>query len=947
MKNNCFLIARLFKGYALFFLFFLITINTSVTFAQTGSISGVVTDKTTGETIVGASVVIEGTYTGTSTDFDGKFTLSNLPSGNTNLSITFISYEPVIVEKVRVEPGKTTFINVILEEVGLALDEVKVTARRVTHTEMSLISAIRTSNLVVSGISSQQISRSQDSDAAAVVKRVPGVTIVDNRFIMIRGLSERYNPTLLHNIPAPSMETDIRSFSFDIIPSNLLDRIMIYKSPSPDLPGDMAGGTVKVYTKSITDENFFSISYSSSYDETSSLKRFYQQTMGKNHWLGFNDRYNALPSEFPSNLRSLGTDQARIQEAGRMLNNNWVPNEVNAGLNHSFAIFGGYKFNLGKIEIGNVSAVTYSNGKSIDNILRKEYNAYDFDNNRSSVIYRFNDDKNSGKIRSGLLHNWAVNYGNNHKLEFINLFNQLNQTDYTYRTGPMYEFDYFADNHAFYQRYRGIYSGQLAGKHDLFNNKTTIEWAAGLSKSFMEEPDYRRFRSDLDDDNDELTLYIPTGAAATYFLGRFYSELNESTRTGLINLTQRITFKDKPNFIPEITVGVYYETKERSFDGRNLGYVRSNSTLFDQDLIYVTIDSLFHPDNINSTTGIKIDEQTNPSDSYNGSNLMQAAYAMVKIPITRKINLTGGVRVEDNVYKLNSYTLTNDPINVNNPTFDILPSFNLTYNYNDKSLVRLAAGKTLNRPEFRELAPFGFYDFSYNRVLVGNTGLVSASINNYEVRWEHYPSLGEIISLGFFYKDFFNPIELRFRDGGGTAGIKSFWPVNGGAYSLGTELEIRKSLSGMFNSQVLDRFTLLFNGAIIKSEISVGEGITEKRPMQGQSPYVFNSGIFYRDADRNLQVNILHNIIGPRIMIIGTAYIPDTYEMPRNHIDITVTKGFGKNLEIKLGISDLLKQPHILMQDANQDGVFDVKNDQIIEKYKPGTIFSFGLSYKL
>jgi TonB-dependent receptor len=932
----------------IFFIFVAICcLNSQQALAQSGTISGIVSDKKTGETIVGAAVVIEGTFIGTSTDFDGNFTLTNVPVGLVNLSVSFISYEPVIVEKIKIEAGKNSFINVLLEEASLALEEVQVTARRVTHTEMSLISSIRSSNLVVSGISSQQISRSQDSDAAAVVKRVPGVTIVDGRFIMIRGLSERYNPTLLHNIPAPSMETDIRSFSFDIIPSSLIDRILIFKSPSPDLPGDMAGGTIKIYTKSITDENFISVSYSNSYDETTSLKTFHQQALGKNHWLGFNNKYNSLPINFPSNLRSLGTDQARIQEAGRMLNNNWVPNELNAGLNHSFALFGGYRFKLGGIEIGNVTAITYSNSKSADDILRKEYNAYDFDFNRSSVIYEFNDDKNSGNIKSGLLHNWALNFGSNHKLEFINLFNQLNQTDYTFRTGPMYEFDYYANNHAYYQRYRGIYSGQLTGKHDFFNSKTTIEWTAGLSKSIMEEPDYRRFRSDIDEETGESTIYVPTGAAATYFLGRFYSELDETTKTGLINLTQRFTFRSKPNFIPELTIGVYYETKERSFDGRNLGYIRSNSTLFNQDLIYVSIDSLFHPDNINSTTGIKIDEQTNPSDSYKGSNLMQAAYAMVKIPITRKLNLTGGVRIEDNLYKLNSFSLTNDPINVNNPTLDILPSLNLSYNYNDKSLVRLAAGRTLNRPEFRELAPFGFYDFSYNRVLVGNISLVSASINNYEIRWEHYPSLGEIISLGVFYKDFFNPIELRFRDGGGTAGIKSFWPVNGGAYSLGTELEIRKSLSGIFDSKILDRFTLLFNGTIIKSEITVGDGATEKRPMQGQSPYVFNSGVFYRDAERKLQVNILHNIIGPRIMIIGTAYIPDTYEMPRHHIDITVTKGFGRNLEIKAGISDLLKQPHLLLQDANQDGVFDLKNDQIIEMYKPGAIFTLGLSYKL
>jgi TonB-dependent receptor len=921
-----------------------ISLHSQITSAQSGTLQGVVTDKVTGETIIGANVVIEGTTIGTSTDLNGEFKL-NAPSGTHNIQVSFISYETVVIENVKLEGSRTTYLNISLEEVSTAIEGVQITARRVTHTEMSLISAIKASNVVVSGISAQQISRSQDTDAAAVVKRIPGVTIIDDRFIMIRGLAERYNPTFLHNIPAPSMETDVKSFSFDIIPSNLIDRIMIYKSPSPELQGDFSGGVVKIYTKTITDENFISINYSTGYDESSSFGNFYEQSHGKNRWLGFNDKVNSLPADFPSNLRALGTDQVKIQEAGRMLNNNWVPNEVNAGLNHSFALFGAYKFSLGKVEIGNVTSVTYNNSKSIDNILRLDYNAYNFDQDRSSPLFQFNDSKNSGKVRSGFMHNWAINYGANHKIEFINLFNQLNQTDYTFRSGPNYDFDFFANNHSFYQKYRRIYSGQLNGTHEFFDQKTLINWTAGMGKSYMEEPDYRRFRSDMDTVTKELTLYIPTGAAATYFLGRFYSELEENIKTGRIDITQRFTFPNSPNFIPEIRVGAYYENKARTFMGRNLGYIRSSSTLFNQDLIFETIDSLFHPDNINPTTGIKIDEQTNPSDSYSGSNKMLAGFAMVKIPFTPKITLTGGIRIEDNVYQLNSNTLTGDPVNVNNPSLDILPSANLSYNFTERTLVRVAYGKTLNRPEFRELAPFGFYDFNYNRTLVGNIALSNAAISNYEIRWEHYPSVGEMITLGIFYKDFNGPIEFEFRDGGGSGGIKSFWPVNGNATSVGAELEIRKSLDGMFDSGFLNKITLLFNGALIKSEIT-GVGI-RKRPMMGQSPYVFNSGLYYRDTEKQLQVNITHNIIGRRIMVIGTSYIPDTFEMPRHLLDLTVTKGFGRHFEFKAGIRDLLKPAIVLLQDANEDGKYDKKKDQIIEKYTPGTIFSFGLTYKL
>ncbi len=201
-----------------------------------GQVSGKVLDRNTGETIIGANVIIEGTTVGVATGLEGEFTLPNIPVGDMNIQVSFISYEPVVIENVKIEGGKTTHLDVVLQETNVSLEGVQVTARRVTHTEMSVIASIRASNLVVNGISSQQISRSQDSDAAAVVRRIPGVTVIDDRFIMIRGLSERYNATMLHNVFAPSMEADIKSFSFDVIPSNLIDRIMIYKSPSPDLP---------------------------------------------------------------------------------------------------------------------------------------------------------------------------------------------------------------------------------------------------------------------------------------------------------------------------------------------------------------------------------------------------------------------------------------------------------------------------------------------------------------------------------------------------------------------------------------------------------------------------------------------------------------------------------------------------------------------------------------
>jgi TonB-dependent receptor len=428
--------------------------------------------------------------------------------------------------------------------------------------------------------------------------------------------------------------------------------------------------------------------------------------------------------------------------------------------------------------------------------------------------------------------------------------------------------------------------------------------------------------------------------------------MTENTNTASFNITQKLPFTFSGDQLPELSGGAFFESKTRDFSGRNLGYVRANSSTFDQNLIYVPIDVLFSENNINPDTGIKIDEQTNPSDSYDSENKLNAFYLMLKLPIAGKINISAGARLEDNTMRLESASLTNEPIIVNDHILSLLPSINISYNFSEKTLARIAYGRTVNRPEFRELAPFGFYDFNYNLVRKGNPELNSATIDNLDLRYEYYPENGEMISFGLFYKKFSNPIELSFLPGGGTAGIKTFIPVNAaGAISVGSEIEIRKSLQSLTSNPFLQRFTLLFNGALIYSRITakeLGTGpVFEERPMQGQSPYIINTGLYYRDADRQLQVNLLYNIIGKRIMIIGFTEYPDIYEMPRHHVDLTISKGFGRFIEIKAGIKDIFNQPNILLQDANQDGSFDRNIDQVIEQYTPGTIFTLGISFKL
>ena len=914
-----------------------------------GGIRGTIVDQETGETIIGATIVLSGTTKGAVSDVNGAFVLRDLEPGTFNVEVRFVSYDPVIVEGVQINAGVLSRLDVALTQTQRAIEGVQIQARRVTHTEMSVLASIRNANLVVSGISSQQIRRSQDGDAAAVVRRVPGVTLVDDRFVMIRGLSERYNASMLHGVYAPSMETDVRSFSFDIIPSNLIERIMIFKSPAADLPGDFAGGVVRIYTRSFPEQNGIQVSYSASYEPGATFQQFKGQENGNLHWLNRNNSSNSLPGGFPANLRAIANDPNAIEAAGQKLGNNWLPSVSNSGLNQSIHLTGGLNFNIRNIQVGHITALSFNNSKGINDISRADFNAFDKSTQHKSYLYQFNDQKHNQKIRTSLLHNWAFNLGQGHTLDFRNQLFQLSNSDYVKRTGNHFDFGYYANNHSFHKVYRGIYSGQLSGTHPLWDNRTQLEWTLGYGYSYRDEPDYRRFRSDFDPNTGESTLYVPFGAAAAFFLGRFFSEMEETNYTGLVNLTHKLTFDRFPGFIPTLRAGVFFEDKSRTFQARNLGYIRSNILNFDQNLLSQGIYQLFRPENINNTTGIRLDEQTNPSDSYRAMNNLWAGYVQLQLPFSQRLNLVAGVRTEHHTQRMHSYSLTNEPIDVVRPRTSILPSANITFNLNSRMLIRGAYGKTLNRPEFRELAPFGFYDFNFNLVKRGNEKLQTAYIHNAELRYEFYPSESEIISFGMFYKHFLRPIESKFTDGGGSGGIKTFTYENADyAVSMGMETEIRKSLMGLTNSSLLDNISVLFNAALIHSRVELGQAglgqLNTNRPMQGQSPFIVNAGLFY-EGNNELRVSLLYNIVGQRIFIIGYHSYPDIYEMPRNHLDLTISRNIARNLRLNMGVRDILNENIVLMQDANQDGHFDLYSDQVIQRFRPGTRFSLGLAF--
>jgi outer membrane receptor protein involved in Fe transport len=285
-------------------------------------------------------------------------------------------------------------------------------------------------------------------------------------------------------------------------------------------------------------------------------------------------------------------------------------------------------------------------------------------------------------------------------------------------------------------------------------------------------------------------------------------------------------------------------------------------------------------------------------------------------------------------------------------TLNFFPSLNITININEKNLFRLAYGRTINRPEFREVAPFAFYDFKENVTVYGNPNIKSCYINNYDFRYEWYPSPGEMVTIGGFYKYFDSPIEATWTPAsGGEWDLRYLNAVKG--TSIGAEIDIRKGFQSWGKKHNFLRyfrnFSVVLNAAYIKSNVESNPEylfvLDQSRPMYGQSPYIVNAGIFYQTAKNDLSMSLQYNVFGKRIVGVGTPDVPNSYEMPRNILDFTILKKFGKALSIKFGVKDILNQPFTIQQTMESENLPDAIIK--VKSFSPGRTFSLGITYTL
>ncbi|MFN3306059.1 MAG: carboxypeptidase-like regulatory domain-containing protein [Candidatus Kapaibacteriota bacterium] len=920
------------------------------------SFSGKVFDAETNEPLAGATVQIIELARGTFTDSKGRFRIANLKPSKYSLKVSYIGYQTKVLNDIDI--NKENDVTLFLYPEIKSTKEITVEATRVVDNEAAMLNLKKNSANLVDGISISEMKRLPDKTLSSALKRVSGVTMF-NDFIYVRGVGERYNNATLNGVILPSTEADKKAFSFDLFPGDFVENVSLVKSFTPDLPGTFAGGLVQLNTVDFPSTKTLKISIGTNSNSLTSFRKdaFFGYEGGKTDWLGIDDGSRSLPDNFPKNRREFnellnlannpfdltGAVQ-RYEEVARSLNNKTLKTKTrtvtpldNKNVNLQYS----NTFEIGDYLLGLTANGLYSVENTINSITRNTFLS-NFD-----TLYKTSGGKSLIAVNTGGLVNLSLKTPDQQifslKTSIVNNADdeilKLDGADLGYQYLELKSI-------SMHYTQKTLYNVALQGNNLILPINLKIDWNIGYSKLNRSEPDYRRFRfsrqlSDLayDPNTPFILELLPNQQGDGTRAGRFFANLNEENLILNLNLERNFgTLRVKS--------GTYFERKNRSFSARSLTITMSpylRDDIYSMLSEYNNLDKLLSPDNFVFEDGLRIGEDSKLSDSYNASENLLAGYLMFDYRfdlLSLPFRVIAGLRVEKDLLNLSSHNINDEPVNIDYPTLDYLPALNIIAMPDKNSNIRFSASKTLSRPSFREFAPFAFYDYYEMALVQGYPNLKRAIVTNVDLRYEYYPDINELYSLGVFYKAFENAIEETIYPQQSEL-TRTYANANGLARNIGIEFELRKGLGFIWSG--LNNFSVLANLALISSQVEVnqgGVGTEDRRPMCGQSPHTVNLGLFYQNVNTGTSFTLTYNTYGRRIVRVSQVGVyqtndPHVYEIPQNYLDALISQKFG-SLEFKLAVKNILNAQTIYRQNN--------RNWSII---KYGTTISFSMSYNI
>ncbi len=905
--------------------------------AKAQSIKGRIIDASTSEPLTGATVKIEGLKLGAVADIDGTYEIDNLTPGVYDLKVSYIGYDDKIIKGVEVKLKDIVKLDITLNVDGLTTDIIEVQANTTLANESALLVEQKNSDKVQDGISEQQIKRAPDAAASDVLKRVTGVNIVGDKYVFVRGTSDRYSLTTLNGVQMPSTETDKKSFSFDLFPSNLLENIIVAKTFTPELPGNFSGGLVQVATKDFPDQFTLGYNIGLGSNSVTSDKEFLTYNAGQNKFLFFNtgidDGGRQLPTQFPAErLINTNFSADELSDYSKLFRNNWAQSTRIAPFNANMQLNIGNNFDIGGNPLGLYAAYSYRTGFSNQDLTRAQYN------NDLSTLESFQGRNSEFAVLNGGIVNLNYKLGDNNKFGLKTTYTINSEDVTTYLEGSKLMTSEDNKDFKLYQTKfseRQLFSTIVSGEHYIERlGRLGVKWNASYNTGRRSDPDVKTMTYErLTGSNDVYNARMGTIADSDGG-GRLFMDLKDIMRNASFDFS--MPFVKVSGQQSKLKFGLYGAGTSRNFDARNFAPKLNGYYSY---IPYLPLDEIFAGNNI-GTDKISYEELTRESDKYTASEENYAGYIMIDMSINR-FRFVGGVRYEYNRQQVATLGRINEPVRADLLNRDVLPSLNVIYSLTEDMNLRGSVSQTVSRPELREIAPFGYIDYITGVKISGNPSIQRSLVHNYDLRYEFYPHAGELFSVSLFYKNFSSPIEEIYSPGQNNP-ERTFDNARSGAYNYGVEFEVRKKLG--FISSIFSDFTLNANVTFVNSVVNL-ENLqsisTEKtRRMQGQSPYTLNLGLFYDNYELGTSLNLLYNKFGRRISEVGNNGFNDIFENGNDVIDFSASKRLFNNFEIKFTVKDLLNQEKIYTQDITG-------TEKIVRRYDSGTRFTLTLGYKL
>ena len=923
--------------------------------AQSGKIIGTITDGEYNEPMAFANVLIKNTTTGTTSDFDGKYQLE-VSEGNYTIVFSYIGYQSVEISDVNVEANSEILVDVTLNTNSLETVIITTTVRK--NTESAVLDLQKKSITLLDGLSAQGIKSSGAGNIASAVKSVPGVSIQGGKYVYVRGLGDRYTKSILNGVDIPGLDPDRNTIQMDVFPTNILENVIVIKSAAAEYPADFTGGVIDIVTKDYPSKESYTFSIGTSYNPNMHLNSNYLSYSGsKTDWLGFDDgmrkrpinRYQPIPGTF--------ANSSVLTTLTGAFNKELTAKRSDSGVNYDFGFTAGNQYEVGENKLGYQLSFSYKNKTEFyDNRVDGTY-MRDQNNASNNDLLATRTTLGEVGVNSVLLNVLTglvyKRENSKYKLNFLHIQNGESTAgkyeQQLAQAGGGSGFEPISKDALLYTE-RSISNILLAGTHFFRESGWQMEWKLSPSLSRVYDKDHRITPLQL---TQEGNAFI-SPSASSYPI-RIWRTLEEINLVGKLDVNKKYMLFDNP---AKVKFGGGYTYKFRNFKIDDYTFTITNPVTGlsvengDADTILAE-NNIWTPET-GSGTHLVTGDLFEKANAYEGEQRITAMYASNEFSLTEKLKTVLGIRTElfqtfytgqnqaaTEVYK-NSKIIDK---------FDVFPSANIIYSLTDEQNLRASYSRTTARPSFKEASKSQIFDAITNRLFIGNIDLTPSYINNFDVRFEKFGEGSEMFAFSGFYKDFTDPIELTFYE----SAPDQITPKNlGSAKVYGIEFEFRKSLGFILES--LDKLKFNINASYINSELTMnideynrrvlaardGESIEDTRDLQGQSPFLINTGLNYNNSDTGLQTGLFFNVQGKTLEVVGTGIVPDVYTKPFSSLNFTLNKSFGqdKKSTIDVKVSNILNSKRESVYESYKTA------SKTFSSFQPGTEVSIGYSYK-